>query len=362
MKFKYTKIACLVAATTLLAACGDEENREIKKEIVHPVKLVTIDSQDTSYTVSFPATLSASQEAELSFRIGGQLMQLVSKEGAPVEKGDVVAALDNRDAKNALATAQSNYDLAKIAYDRTAKLYKKKLTSKSEFDTAKANLTSTQAALSTAKDQLEYTRLIAPFSGQIAKINTDNHQMVQAGQSIVSLQSVKTLDVKVQVPENILLFFSEEKVKTNLKSAVVKFAKTNRTYPAIFKEFATKVTPGTQAYDVTFSMQQPDDLNVFGGMSAKLLISGVDKPNYEVVAIVPLTAVVNDDTTGENFVWIYDAQAGVISKRVIELGQARKSGVEVLSGVMPGEEIVAVGAKYLNKDAKVRPIQWERGI
>lgn len=370
-----------IMISTVLTGCGEAESAVTQSSVVRPVKLMTIDDNVAQNLRAFPAKVAASQQADLAFRINGELKKLNLTEGQHVEKGDLLAQLDNRDAKNALLNAEANHDLASVDFKRKEEIYKRKLISKAEYDTAKAALKSAKAALYSARDQLEYTRLEAPFSGTVAKVHLDNHQNVQATQVVLTLQGDKQVDVSIQVPESLLMSLKKDASFDKAFKPMVRFqapktlalengfnltmTSTGKTsvYPVQYKEHASKVSPGSQTYEVVFTLTPPAELNILPGMSAELLL---DMSSFnsaqQPVAVLPMTAIVRTDNSNETKVWRYQPDSKKLEAVTVTLGQIRSSGVEVISGLNIGDQIVAVGATAVKDNMEVKPLRWERGV
>ncbi|MCG7588643.1 efflux RND transporter periplasmic adaptor subunit [Photobacterium sp. OFAV2-7] len=359
MRSEHRAAAVVLLTTMLLSGCYSAESSTSLAPVVRPVKLLTIQNTGSEQSRIFPAKIAAHQQADLAFRINGQLVSLSLIEGQRVKKGQLLAQLDARDAKNTLLNAESNYELADLDYKRKRELLKKKLISKSEFDIASASFKASKASLQSAKDNLQYTRIEAPFSGVIAQVSLDNHQMIQAGQTVLTLQSEKQLDVTIQMPESMLIDMNDNQWQSS-NQPKVRFSGSAATYPVTYKEHASKISPGTQAYQVTFTLSQPAELNVLPGMSAELLLNSSESSN--VIAVIPIAAVVNDDDSGETLVWSYDTELEKLERRLVTLGRVKSNGVEILSGLKHGDKIVIAGSSQLTENSEVKPLRWQRGV
>ncbi|MEJ2763007.1 efflux RND transporter periplasmic adaptor subunit [Photobacterium sp. MCCC 1A19761] len=371
-------IALLIAPA--LSGCNDVESAIQPEPPIRPVKLMTIEDSKLEQQRIFPAKIAASRQADLAFRIGGELVKLELVEGQQVSKGELLAKLDERDAKNALLNAEANHELALVDFTRKQELFNRKLISKAEFDTAKATMKSAQAALNTARDQLAYTRIEAPFSGIVAKINLDNYQNVQPTQVVLTLQGNEKVDVSIQVPESLLMSLKnisfDEAFKPRVRfsapqtlalekgfTPTLTSSRQSSTYPVQFKERASKVSPGSQTYEVVFSLTPPENLNILPGMSAELLLDmSALSQHQQAIAILPMTAIVRTDNSTDTKVWRYDHTTNQIEAISVHLGKIRGNGIEVVSGLQTGDQIVAVGATALKDNMEVKPLRWERGV
>uniref|UniRef100_UPI002B25142E biotin/lipoyl-binding protein n=1 Tax=Rheinheimera pleomorphica TaxID=2703963 RepID=UPI002B25142E len=97
-----------------------------------------------------------------------------------VEKGELLARLDDTDFKLKLDQAKARFELAHTQLVRAEQLIEQKLVSQAVFDEAKAQLQVAQADLATAETALSYTRLEAPFAGNISRLLVENHENVAA--------------------------------------------------------------------------------------------------------------------------------------------------------------------------------------
>ena len=353
-------ISALVSSVLLLSACGQKEEAKTTEALIQPVKLFTISSLETRSARTYPAKVAANKQAELSFRIDGVLEQRPPFEGSEVKKGQLLAKLEDKDAKNTLLNREADYELAHAEFNRIQKLLKKNLISRSNFDTAQARLKSAKAALSSAKDQLSYTNLYAPFDGIVAKVTVDNFQVVGANQTILTVQKNDTVDLEVQIPESIVANYSADERYKKINSYAQFFNDKTHNYPVTLKEFATQVTPGTQAYEVVFSMPQPEDLQILPGMTARVTFMLPNDNLSSAYPVVPLSAVDKSDTNAKSTVWVY--VNGQVEQRTVSLGTITENGIQVTHGLKAGEQIVTAGIQHLVNGMKVKPLKWERGV
>ena len=350
-----------LAAAVIISGCTPAESA-MQTPTIRPVKLFEVSASGAEYFRTFPAKVSANNRAELSFRITGQLTELALIEGQRVTEGSLLAALDDRDAKNNLMTREAEHDLLAADYQRKAELLRRKLISQSDFDSTQAQLKSAKAALAAAKDQLSYTRITAPFSGTIAKRLVENHQIVKANQGILTLQNNNLLDVSIQVPESMAAGINYYIQQKQFNAKVRFTALAHLEFDAKFKEYSTQVTPGTQAYEVVFSLPQPDNIQLLPGMSAELTLALVKDNQTDMGVIVPVSSIDKRDQDGRVQVWVYQTASGDIRSKAVTLGHVSTDGVEVTSGLAKGDLIVSAGVAQLSDGMKVKPLRWQRGV
>lgn len=358
----------LIMAMMLLPGCKEEAKVE---QPVRPVRVMEITDGSAPELRKFPGKVKATREATLAFRVPGQIERFVVKEGDYVKKGQIIAELDQRDFQAAVADleakllgARSVMKEAKLNYERNAKLLESDTVAQSAYDSALSTFDSSRATVNSliqelrrAKLNLQYTRLVAPFSGVIAVTSVDNHEFIQAKEPIVQLEDTSALDVVVDVPENVWVRGIIKKDTHDFK-AVAKF----ETYPGRnfglkLKEFQTKANAETQTYEVTLKMENPDGLSIHPGMTAEVVASMPEQKGVSVVS-VPISAVVGYPDQ-DKFVWIY-AQ-GAVKKRVVKVGRIVNESFEVHEGINPGEQVVVSGAHYLREGQEVKILKGRIG-
>ncbi|QPG60600.2 efflux RND transporter periplasmic adaptor subunit [Shewanella eurypsychrophilus] len=358
---KYLPNTLVVAMlATILAGCS-AESTEVAPQPIRPVKLLEVTDINAASIRVFPAKVAATKQAELGFRVSGQLIDFTLVEGVHVKKGAVLAQLDDRDARNTLLNREADHELATADYKRKGELLRRQLISPADYDLAKAQLKSATAALANARDQLSYTSLIAPYDGTVAKISIDNFQMIQANQSVLILQKDNDIDVVIQVPESManqaITFNPNAKFQPQVRFS----NQAEKSYQVSLKEYATQVTPGTQSYEVVYTLPRPTQINVLPGMSAELMLD-LSLGNELSKTVIPASAVMKRDLDGESIVWVYQDETGKVTPKIVTLGRVTTDGIEILTGLSLGDQLVVAGVQYLSDDQQVKPLRWQRGV
>ncbi len=350
-------------AALLVAACSEAPPPEKLQN--RPVKAMQIATEKNFEGRAFPGVARAVQEVELSFRVSGPLITLPIQVGDVVQQGDVLAQIDPRDYQVKVRNVRGQLDEAKAALTRAENDLKRQqnifrqdpgATSETAIDRAReardrarANITSLQASLTAARDQLSYTKLKAPFSGSVVAIYVENFEDVRAKQAVARLVDDSRIEMVVNVPENLI---SMAPHVTNVRAIFDAFP--DREIPAEIIEISSEASDLTRTYPVTLRMDQPQDFKVLPGMSGR----AHGEPPKEVVAsmqgaiVVPASATfaLGDDT----FVWLIDGESNTVKKRKISTGMPTNLGIGVTSGLTPGDWIVTAGVHYLAEGQSVR--------
>ncbi len=345
----------LVFAGFLTVGCSKKEP-EKKVEVVRPVKIMTIKDTTELFSHGFPGTVRASRRVVLSFKVPGRLVKLPVEEGQHVKKGDLIAQLDKRDFLNAVKVARAKYREAEQQFRRYKELYAKKQVSRADFDRYLAMRDVAKGKLQEALNALCDTTLTAPFDGVISKRYIENYYEVRAKEPIADLQDISRIEIIVDVPELIMAAVREN----SAKKVTARFESIpGKEFPLKLKEYSTEADPATQTYQIVFEMDQPEEANIFPGMTATVTAvyertGGKKGPDI----IVPANAVL-DAPKNKPYVWVFDPTSGQVHKRFVEVGRLKDSGsIRILEGLKPKEIIVVAGVTQLKEGMKVRP--WEK--
>lgn len=342
----------LLSIALLLTGC--RETLPPKKDTIPLVKVFHVPGAEDVAQRSFPGIVEASEKADLSFLVPGQLIEFSVKEGEPVTKGQLIARLDPTDYEIAVGEAESQAQLAEVNLDRTNKLLAKQFASQKEYDAQKTALDVAEAKLKLAQQDVKYTKLFASFSGEIAKKYVENFQNVLAKKPIVRLQNRETIDIKVQIPESLVI--RSNRVQNGIFEAEFETAPGSR-YETKIKEVSTQATPETQTYSVTFTLANPKDLNVMPGMTALIHTKfQLVRDKEEKIFTIPISAVFNDQK-GISYVWVILPSTHTLKKQEVKISRLAGEGAVVTSGLSPGQDIVAAGAEFVKEDMKVKPFE-----
>lgn len=342
-------VAGVLTFSCLLTACDKNEVAAPEAEVVRPVKTLLISGQQQGVTREFPGTVDAVRKADLAFRVSGKLESISVKEGDEVSKDQELARLDQVDLKIKLTDKQASFNSAKADFDRAKKLVGKGHISRSDFDQLKAKSETANAALKAARQDLKYTTLKASFAGYIAKRHVENFEEVSAKQSVFTLQDTSSLDIKIDVPENLVI--RAKKGEDNRKAYAVFQAIGEQQFPLTLKEASTQADDETQTYRVTLNMEAPKNYQILPGMSATVVVDTQGLEQLGEWSKLPVSAVVSN-LEKKPIVWLVDETSMTVTAQPVETGALAAGSIGV-QGVSPGSRVVIAGAAFLRQGMKV---------
>ena len=346
----------------LIAACGEAPAQSEKTQDARPVKLLTVTENSGAQLREFPGVVEAAKVAQLTFRVAGEITELPVRPGAEVKQGELIARLDPTDYQLAVDQAKAQYELAQSQYQRNKVLVSEGVMSEAQFDQIESQRAVAKSNYETAKANLEYTELRAPFDGVIASLAVEAYENIQPKQPIVTLQISNAVDVSIQVPEQL---FARVKKQTDYEPMIRFDAAPEFQFRAHLKEWDSQAGPATNTYEVVFTLPKPDNLNVLPGMTATVVVDMSQVLRSTITGIlVPTKAVFTNGSDTEqppSYVWVVGDDM-TVEKRKVVVGTATNDGLTIVSGLEEGETIVVAGAHQLREGQEVREWQRERGL
>ncbi len=357
------RILLLLFPAGLLTGCEEP----VAKASIRPVIATRVGSPEEFIERKFTGQAKPSQEVNLAFRVQGPLVALPIAVGSEVKKGDAIAKIDPRDYEVNLRNVQGSLRQGKAQVTRAEadlrrinKIYKEDPGATSQAaidrareirDSARANIASLVAAEDAAKDALGYTQLTAPFDGIIVGTYVENFENVRAKQPIARLVDTSKVEMIINVPEGLISL-----AKYVERIDVVFDSFPDATLAAEILEIGREATETTRTYPVTLVMEQPDGIQILPGMAGTARGTERQREGKAAGVVLPSTAVTSDQS-GTRYVWTLTPEGddfAVAHRRDVTVGKLTPLGVEVTSGVEPGDVVAVVGVNVLREDQKVR--------
>jgi multidrug efflux system membrane fusion protein len=348
----------------LLAAAGCEKPKEGPPPERPPalVSVAAATSSDVPVYLDEVGRCAARELVTLQPQLSGRITQIHFVDGADLKAGDLLFTIDPRPfqaqlaaAEAALAQSKAALDLAKVEFTRVSGLVEKKAAAQQEFDTAKntvavseARLQQNQAALQTARLNLEYSTLRAPIEGRAGRRLVDvGNNVKENDTALLVIQRLDPIYADFSVTERDLAAVQKSLAKGPLRAEVrvPDEAGPPRLGDVTFVDNAVQDGTGTVMLRATIANA---DRHLWPGRFVKVRIL-LDQLKGAV--LVPSVAaqmsakgtyvyVVTDDSTAEF--------------RPVQLGQRHDDRVVVESGLKSGERVVVAGHMGIMPGGKVK--------
>jgi RND family efflux transporter MFP subunit len=348
--------ALCLQASWMVAGCGKAP--EPAPEPVRPVQVIKVEDPSHARMRTFAGTVRPALEADISFRVAGKIVELPIKPGVEVRKGELIARLDPSDhelqvkqSEAQVNQSEAMFKQAKADYERVRSLYESQSVSKSDLDQARAAFESAEAqqavaikALEMARLQLEYGTLFAPFDGRVSSRPVEVYQTVNAGQTVAMIAKGGGLEMVMGLPEVLI-----NRIQMGNSADITFGAIPGKVFKAEVSEIGAE-TSGKSTYPVRLAIHgDTQDLRV--GMTGEASIAFAT--DGDGALYVPAVSVVSRPD-GTHYVWVVEPDAGIVEQRSVTVGPLTSSGLQILTGLQPGESVVTRGVHRLTAGIKVR--------
>jgi RND family efflux transporter MFP subunit len=320
------------------------------------------------------------QRATIAAKITARVNEIYVDEGMQVEPGQVLARLDDSDARARLISAQAeraataatlgdlhvNLENAERELRRIEALWDKQLVAEQNRDQARMAVDSFKARIVLAREQvaaaearvkvaqqdLDNCTVRAPFGGIVVSKDAQRGEMVSpvsAGggftrTGIATIVDMASLEIEVDVNESYIA-----RVKTSQPVTAVLDAYPDWQIPAKVRTVIPTADrqKATVKVRATFDRLDP---RILPDMGVKVTFLGEESAPSAARVLVSRAALVDEGGTTAVFVH----RDGKVERRAVRVGQARGNDQEVIAGLSDGEQVVTTGAKQLRDGQSVR--------
>lgn len=334
---KHITLYILLPLSLLLGSCII---REQKQRTIPPVRceVMTVNPVSSLCNRSYMATVQEQAHIPLSMPYGGTITELCVKPNAEVRKGDLLLRVDDTDARQALRSTTAALKQVQDAMRRTTPLHQKGLITDIQMVELQTKLDQAQAAVTAAQQQVRQCELHAPEDGTITFSNLHTGQHLTPAVTVMTLLDMRGFTVVIPVPENeVAELHTGDTARLTIPALQVD------TLRACITQINVQANALTHTYPVEALVVNPP-ANMLPGMVGTLRI---DRQVSSAVIIPQQCVMMLPEGAA---VWVAN-QYGRAERRLITLGDYQADGVQVLSGLNPGDKVVVKGYQKLYHDA-----------
>jgi RND family efflux transporter MFP subunit len=353
----------------LLISCKEKvrpASVEVKREPVTGVTLAAVPLREIDSYYETAGTTRAKATSVLGARTTGTVLSINVKEGNRVKAGQLLAVLDDSDAAQRVAAAESGYKealkaldeaqqnriLADVTFKRYSNLSHEKVISQQEMDQIETQkrvadlshervgetVNRARAQLEEARINRSFTRINAPHEGVVIEKRIEQGSLATPGSPLFVLEDDSLFKIEAYVDERLA-----GKVKVGMPITIL-FAGESKAIAGTIGEIIQAVDPATRTFLVKAYLKGP---SLRSGLYAKIRIAYGKKK----ALLIPAAAVVEKGVlTG---VYVVDSQ-GIMTYRIMKTGQKYGDEIEVVSGIKPGERIAVAGLEHATDGGVVK--------
>lgn len=355
-KFLLTSAVVISGAATSVFVFWSSENVATAADPRTAVPFVNVVNAEVPDTVvrSYTGTIAARVQSDLGFRVPGKIIERLVNLGDEVKTGQPLMKIDETDLRlaltakrNAVAAARATFIQAQADEKRYASLVKNGLAAtpqryeqaKAALDTAAAQLAAAEAEGKVAENEAAYTLLLADADGTIVETLGEPGQVVAAGQTVVRLAKAGAREAVVWMPENL-------RPKIGVTAHATVYGRDTED-KAMLRQISAAADTQSRTYETRWVLQGDAAAAPLG---ATVTIK-IPNRQAQAHAEVPVGALLDDGKrTG---IWVVDQASSKVHFRDLKIERLGEENA-IVSGLKPGEVVVALGAHLLVDGAQIR--------
>ena len=332
----------IVLTLTVLMVCACSEKKEKKEKA--PVRVLTeqVGTSQNDGSQSYVGIVEANEGTAVSFTTMGIVKRMLVSEGQTVSRGQLLAVIDDTQARNLLHGAEAAMNQANDALERYGQLHDNGSLPEVKWVEIQSKVEQAKAQLAVARKNVADCRLIAPVSGIIGRRTVSVGETSMPSQAVVTILDINSVKVKVSIPEGEMA-----SIHPHTKSFISVEA-VGRTYEGGPIETGVQADALTHTYDIRILVNNHDH-KLLPGMVANVRINRSAEAGEWLT--VPVTSVQRRGD-GSLFVWTVDDSQSA-HRTPVTIGSTMGNRVVVVSGLDSGQRIVTEGYQKLSEGTKV---------
>ena len=337
-------LAVLVGLVTYLQWPEAEKEKSKYKRVV-AVKMTPVVLAEFIESVEAVGTARANEQVMITSKYSDLVEDVFFDDGQKVQKGALLVKLNNEQELAKVNELEANLSESKAHLKRLSELLASRATSKSLVEQQEAKTKAVEAQLVSAKARLNDLTIRAPFSGVLGFREVSKGAYIDAGNTITSLDDLSIIKVDFHLPERLL---------THLHVGQ-QISAQNTAYKA--KKFIGKITAIDSRIDSsTRSIKVRANIsNKAQKLHPGMLLNISVLLQKENILQLPESSIIPIENTH----YVFTEKDGKAIRKAINIGRRHPGVVEVISGLIEGEQVVVEGALKLRDGSAVSVIGKE---
>ncbi|MBN2012365.1 efflux RND transporter periplasmic adaptor subunit [candidate division KSB1 bacterium] len=338
--FGLTIIVGIIIVGLTIQAKSDTTSADNTEKI--PVNVSPVLQKQLSFPIKSSGRLAPKSESKLSFKIGGIIQSINVDEGQRVQKGQLLAQLNQAEIQANVQQAQSGFDKATRDLQRVKKLYADSVATLEQVQNATTGLNIAEANLNIAKFNLQYASIHAPMDGTILKRFNEPNELISAGMPVILFSGLnKDWVVRIGVSDRDIL-----RVQPGDSALVTIDAFRDSIFTAQVSEIAEAADPMSGTFEIEVRLENPS-LQLKAGFVASVTIIPSRK---ELAWIAPVEALVEGEKN-RGFVYVVDQDHA--RKTPVEIIHLLGKTMALKADFSTTTRVVTEGAPYVTDQALI---------
>ncbi len=331
----------LLLTVMFISSCGEKKNQQAKAPTRVKTQVVTPGFVDNAQT--YVGIVEEREATAVSFTGMGVVRRMLVNEGQTVAKGQLIAEMDDTQARNLLNGAEAQLTQANDALERYKMLHENGSLPEVQWVEIQSKVVQAQSQYEVAKKNLADCRLTAPVSGVVGKKLVGAGETALPSQAIINILDISTVKVKVSIPEAEIAFIQSSTPTSITVDAI------ERKYQGGRIEKGVQADALTHTYDIRIHVAN-GERRLLPGMVASVRFLSEGSQGISGKS-VPVTAV-QKRADGGLFVWVVGNDS-LVHRQTVTVGSMQGNYISVTEGLNMGQRIVTEGYQKLSENTKV---------
>lgn len=346
MNSTITHAARLAAALLLLTGCTQQTKQKTKLPIRVRTEVAVKDTPEAAAR-EYVGIIEEAEATAVSFTSMGTVKRVLVSEGQHVSRGQLLAEMDDTQARNLLLGAEASMRQADDAMERYTLLHDRGSLTEAQWVEVQSKVAQAHSQVAAARKAVADCRLLAPVAGVIGRKTVGSGETALPSQAVVTILDISSVKVKFSVPETEM-------------ASITPASPTRISVDAIGRKFeGGRLEKGVQAdalthtYDVRVRVDNKERA-MLPGMVATVNVLPDPAAAAEAAGrqfTAPLTAV-QSRVDGSLFVWTVKADS-TVHRTDVSIGSARGNRIAITAGIPNGTRIVTEGYQKLSEGMRV---------
>ena len=335
----------MIFLITGCAASAREKNKEAAPAVAPAVQATPVDGLVIKPSLlkeelEITGSLAANQQVDIVSELTRKIVRVNVKEGAHVQRGQLLFELDNADLQAQLERLQQQQKLALLNEERLRDLIKHEAVVQQEYDQAFTNLKVLQAQVAELQVTISKTRIRAPFAGQVGIVHVYPGAVVSVNTVLTNLEDNSMVKLDFQVPEKYAHIITTGSVHP------FTVASDARQYSARVIAREARLDQNTRTLLVRAASPNPGSA-LLPGQSARLRLA----LSANTGALLVASQALIPSSQGYS---VYTVKNNIVQLSPVETGQRSANSVEVLHGLQNGDTVITSNLLRLAPGAPVQ--------
>jgi membrane fusion protein (multidrug efflux system) len=336
-------------ALTLPACLGGAIPRALAQPPAVAVEVAPVTVARATVRADAVGSLLANEAVTLRPEFPGRVVGIHFTEGQRVQSGERLFTLDPDEYRARLAQSEAEAELARVNFQRAEDLYRQKIASRQDYDSAVAKLKAAEATRELDRVRLEKTTIRAPFAGTLGVRQVSPGDYVQEAQALGTLVADDPIKLELRLPERYATW-----VRAGHALRMRVDALPGREFEGRVYVLDPALDPLTRTLVLRARVENPEGL-LRPGMFAR---ASTVLEQREEALWVPEQAIVPRQARQ----YVYRVSDGRAAEVEVTTGLREGGRVEVLSGLAAGDSVVTAGHTKLRPGTPVKAVTPPPGV